>query len=67
MTKKEYLEVKLIRDMKYNYIILCDGNEPLCWPDGEPIVYGDKEDAESDMAEGDILITEKEYYDSLDD
>ena len=77
MTKKEYLEAKLrcinkskrayIRDMKYNYIILCGGKDPLRWLDGDAIVYGDKEDAEPDMVEGDILITEKEYYDSLDD
>lgn len=78
MTKKEYLRIKskecgktqkqYKEDMKVNYIVLYkyEGKmTPLTDDEDMPVVFGGEEDAELYMKEGDKLITEQEYYDSV--
>ena len=56
-TVGEYLD-----NIDYNYAVV-DGasGEPLCFDDGYPVIYGDREEAEADATEpGDYVITERE-------
>ena len=58
---KEYFE-----SLDCNYVII-DGDEPLMWDNGCPIIYGDREDAKQEISQltGDItnvsVITEKAF------
>jgi hypothetical protein len=53
----EYLD-----NIDYNYAIIeGTSGEPLCFDDGSPVIYGEKEVAEEDAHEpGDYVITERE-------
>lgn len=75
MTKKEYLDKvsaqfdetpkEYAKNMKYNFVILEDGELPICWENGLPVIYGGEEDYKEDLADGDKVITEQEYYDKF--
>lgn len=61
VTLKEYLDC-----VEFNYVII-DGDGPLMWSNGCPVIYGDKEDAKSEISQmsGDVtevsIITEKAF------
>lgn len=78
-SQKEYIEqvekeldpeetiAEHIINMEYNYVVLDGGgiNTPLRFFDGSVVVYADRNEAVSDSREGDLIVTEKEYFDSL--
>ena len=49
-------------NIDYNYAVVEGATgEPLCFDDGYPVIYGEKEVAEEDANEpGDYVITERE-------
>ena len=51
----------------YNYAVVEGASgEPLCFDDGYPVIYGDREDAEADATEpGDYVITERELLEKF--
>ena len=61
VTLKEYLN-----STEFNYVII-DGDGPLMWSSGCPVIYGDTEDAKSEISQmsGDVtnvsIITEKAF------
>ena len=61
VTLKEYLDC-----VEFNYVII-DGDGPLMWSNGCPVIYGDKADAKSEISQmsGDVtevsIITEKAF------
>jgi hypothetical protein len=59
-TPEEYLKCA-----KYNYVILEEGDTPLCWSDRSPVVYGTKTEARADMRKGDTLITEQKFLEQF--
>lgn len=56
-TPREYLN-----NAKFNYVILDQGTEPVCWGDGSgPVIYGSRAEAKADFISGDKIITELEF------
>lgn len=53
---------QFLSEAKHNYVILNADGSPVCWSgSNDPVVYGGKEDYETDLQEGDTVITEYEY------
>jgi hypothetical protein len=54
-------------NIDYNYAVVEGASgEPLCFDDGYPVIYADKEVAEEDAHEpGDYVITERELLEKF--
>lgn len=64
--RREEEEWKGIKEEDVNYVIVQDNGEPLRWSDDKKVViYGGIEDAESDLQEGDKIVTLGEYAKSI--
>ena len=62
LTVSEYLD-----NIDYNYAVVEGASgEPLCFDDGYPVIYGDREEAAADATEeGDYVITERELLEKF--